>query len=145
VVENQIDNLTPNLSFGHSLCFKCPNGSYKIVLNIYVSRALQWYKEFFHPMSFDPFNCLLKIWKSIGTLIPKVGIHLGMWGFIPSHFPTLPKAWNVTPMLHSWPALSQALALVMSPRLGLRQSMCLLLMLSSNKLSIMCKNNVLKL
>jgi hypothetical protein len=28
-------------------------------------------------MSFDPYNCLLKIWKSIGTPTPKMGIHLG--------------------------------------------------------------------
>ncbi len=29
-------------------------------------------------MDFDPCNCFMKIWKSIGTLIPKVGAHLGM-------------------------------------------------------------------
>jgi hypothetical protein len=29
-------------------------------------------------MSFDPCNRPLKIWKSIGTLIPKVGVHLGV-------------------------------------------------------------------
>jgi len=29
--------------------------------------------------------------------------------------------WNVTPGLHSWPAPLQALALVVSPKLGLRQ------------------------
>jgi hypothetical protein len=37
-------------------------------------------------MSFDPWNRLLKIWESIETPTPKVGDHLGMWGFIPSHF-----------------------------------------------------------
>jgi hypothetical protein len=31
-------------------------------------------------MSFDPCNCSLKIRKSIGTPIPKVGVHLGVWG-----------------------------------------------------------------
>jgi hypothetical protein len=36
-------------------------------------------------MNFDPCNCLLKIWESIGTPIPKMGVHLGVWGFIPSH------------------------------------------------------------
>jgi hypothetical protein len=36
-------------------------------------------------MSFDPLNFFMKIWDSIGTLIPKIGIHLGMCGFIPSH------------------------------------------------------------
>ncbi len=40
-------------------------------------------------MNFDPYNRLLKIWESIGTPTPKVGVHLGVWGFIPSHSPTL--------------------------------------------------------
>jgi len=70
-------------------------------------------------MGFDPLNFSLKIWESIGTPTPKVGGHLGMWKFIPSHSPTLPGAWNVTPRLHFWPAASQALALVESPKVGL--------------------------
>jgi hypothetical protein len=49
-----------------------------------------------------------------------MGTHLGVWGFIPSHSPTLPRAWNVTPGLQSWLAPLQALAMVVSPRLGLR-------------------------
>jgi len=40
-------------------------------------------------MGFDPYNCSLKIQKSIGILIPKVGAHLGVWGFILSHSPAL--------------------------------------------------------
>jgi len=35
-------------------------------------------------MNLDPYNCLLKIWKSIKTLTPKVKVHLGVWGFISS-------------------------------------------------------------
>jgi hypothetical protein len=31
-VESQIANLTPDLSFGHNLCFKCPNGSCEPIL-----------------------------------------------------------------------------------------------------------------
>jgi hypothetical protein len=42
-----------------------------------------------------------------------VGLPLGVWGFIPSHFLSLPS-------FFSWPATLQALALVASPRLGLR-------------------------
>jgi len=71
-------------------------------------------------MSFDPCNRRLKIQKSIGTLTPKVGVHLGVWGFIPSHFPTLPGAWNVTPKLHSSLTPLLAFDLVMNPRLRLR-------------------------
>jgi hypothetical protein len=45
-------------------------------------------------MNFDPSNCFLKIWDSIGTPIPKwtgtqtlkMGVHLGVCGFNPSHF-----------------------------------------------------------
>jgi len=45
---------------------------------------------------------------------------LGVWKFIPSHFPTLLGAYGVTPRFPSWPATLQALALVASPRLGLQ-------------------------
>ncbi len=72
-------------SFRRNLCFKYSNGSCKPILNIYVSSAFQWYKEFFNPMCFDPYNHLLKIWESIETPIPKLGAHLGVCGFIPSH------------------------------------------------------------
>jgi len=40
-------------------------------------------------MNFDPCNRALKIRESIKTPIPKVDVHLGVWGFIPSHSPTL--------------------------------------------------------
>jgi hypothetical protein len=36
MVESQIDNLTPNPSFGHNLCFNYPNGSCEPILDIYV-------------------------------------------------------------------------------------------------------------
>jgi len=35
----------------------------------------------------------LEIQESTETLTPKVGTHLGVWGFNPSHSPTLPGAW----------------------------------------------------
>jgi hypothetical protein len=84
VVGSQIANLTPDSSFGHNLWMKCPNGSCKPILNICVLRAFQWYKELLNPMGFDPYNHFLKIRESIETPIPKVGAHLGVWGFIPS-------------------------------------------------------------
>jgi hypothetical protein len=85
MVGNQIGDLTPSPSFGHNLCFKCPNGSCKPILDIYVPRDFQWYKELFNPLGFEPYNCYLKIWESTRTLPPKVGAPLGVWGFIPSH------------------------------------------------------------
>jgi hypothetical protein len=39
MVECQIVNLISNLFFCHNLCLKCPNGSCKPILNIYVLRT----------------------------------------------------------------------------------------------------------
>jgi hypothetical protein len=109
VVGSQIGNLTPDLSFGHNLCFKNPNGSCELISKIYVLRAFQWYKKILNPMSFDPYNRLLKIWEFIKTRTPKVGVHLGVWGFIPSHFLALSGEWNVTPTLNLGPHLCKPL------------------------------------
>jgi hypothetical protein len=125
VVRSQIANLTFSPSFGHKLCFKCLCHSCKPILDIYVWRAFQWYKELFNPMGFDLYNHSLKIRKSIWSLTPKMGAHLGVWGFIPSHSPTLQGIWNVTPRLHFWFAPLQALALVTNPKLRLQQLMYL--------------------
>ncbi len=72
-------------------------------------------------MGFDPWNRFLKIQKSTETPIPKVGAHLGVWGFIPSHYLAFSGAWNVNSGLPSWPTPLQAIALVASPRLGIWQ------------------------
>jgi hypothetical protein len=84
VVESQIGNLIPDLSFSHNLCFKNPNRSCEPILDIYIPRNLQWYKELLNSMGFDLCNRPLKIQKSIKNPTPKVGAHLGVWGFIPS-------------------------------------------------------------
>ncbi len=89
MVGSQTANLTLGLSFGHNLCFKCPNGSYEPILDIYVSISFQWYKELFEPMGFDTCNQVLKIQKSSWNSTPTIRIHLGVWGLIPlipSHF-----------------------------------------------------------
>jgi hypothetical protein len=85
MVESQINTLIPDPYFGHNLCYKYSNGSCKPNLDIYVFKKFQLYKEVLNPMSFDPSNHFLKIQDSIGTLTPKVGIHLGVCGLIPSH------------------------------------------------------------
>jgi hypothetical protein len=120
VVGNQIVNLIFDSCFDHNLCFRCPNGSCEPNSNICILRAFQWRKEIFNPLSFDLCNCLLKIWKSIRTPTPKVGVHLGVWRFIPLHTPTFSGAWDVILRIPSWPATLQALALVVSPKLKLR-------------------------
>ncbi len=65
VIGIKFDNLTLDLSFGHNLCLRCPNGSCEPILDIYVPRVFQWYKELFNPMNFNPCNPSLKIWESI--------------------------------------------------------------------------------
>ncbi len=86
VIKNQIGTLIPNLSFGNNLFFNYSNESCELSFDIFVSRSFQWYKKLFNPMIFNPWNCSLKNWESIKTLIPKVGAHLRVCGFIPSHF-----------------------------------------------------------
>jgi len=121
VVRSQIDNFIFNHSFDHNLCFKYPNGSYEPILDIHIPRDFQWYNKLFDPMGFDPCNHVMKIWETIGISTPNMRAHLGVWGFIPSHFPTLLGTWSVTPKFHFWLAPSQALALIVNPRLGLWQ------------------------
>jgi hypothetical protein len=112
MVGNRITNLTLDPSFDHNLCFKYSNGSCEPILNIYIPRFFQWYKDLLNLMGFDPCNLSLKIQESTGTSTPKMGTPLGVWVFILtlSHTPELP----------SWPVPLQALVLVVSPRLGLR-------------------------
>ncbi len=113
VVVSQIANLTPEPSFGHNLCFRCPNGSRKPILDIYISISFQWYKELLNAMGFDPCNCALKTWESTGTPTPKVGVPLGVRGSIPSHSLALSGACGMifgfpfgsqpcNPLLWSW-------------------------------------------
>jgi hypothetical protein len=79
-------------------------------------------------MGFNPYNCSLKIQESIETPTLKVGVRMGMWGFIHSHFPTLLGAWNVTSDLHFWLAPSQSLVLVVNPKLGLWQKLVIIVL-----------------
>jgi len=78
LVGSQTDNLTPSHSFGHNLCFRCPNEQCEPILNIYVPRAFQYYKKHHKPLKFDPWNRSLKFQESTGTPFPKVGVALGV-------------------------------------------------------------------
>jgi hypothetical protein len=117
----QIGNLSPGPSFGHNLCFKCPNEQCEPILDIYIPRAFQWCKERHNSLSFDSWNHSLKFQKSTGTPFPKVGVALGVWGFTPSHFPTLLAVCDVTPGLSLGLHPCNPLALVASPKLRLWQ------------------------
>jgi hypothetical protein len=109
MVRNQIDILTLNLSFSYNLCYKYLNGSYKLILDIYISKKIQWYMELFNPKSFDPCNCFLKLWDSnsqSGSPFGRVWVH----SLTLFH---IPESVNVTPGLHFGPTPFHAFALVM--------------------------------
>jgi hypothetical protein len=101
VIKSWISTLTPDPSFGHNYVLSAQMGH----ASPFLTSKFQWYNEHFNQINFDPCNRPLNIWESIWTLIPKVGTHLGVWGSIPSHFPTLLGAWNVTPRLIFGPHL----------------------------------------
>jgi hypothetical protein len=63
VVKSQTAKLTPDLSFCHNLCCRCPNGSCEPIFDIYTLITFQWYKERFNARCFDPCNRTLKFWK----------------------------------------------------------------------------------
>jgi len=64
-------------------------------------------------MNFDPCDTSLKIRNSIGIPTPKMGVHLGMCGFIPH----TPMNANVTPRLHFRPTPFHAFDSVANLRL----------------------------
>jgi hypothetical protein len=70
VVGSQIANLTPGLSFGHNLCFRCLNGWCKPILDIYDSIDFQWYKKFLEPLGFGLCNRSLNIKSLPGFQLP---------------------------------------------------------------------------
>jgi hypothetical protein len=104
VVQNQIVNLTFDLSFGHNLCFKCPNESYEPISDIYISIVFWWYKKLFELMGFDPYNHALKSWESIWDSNSHNGSSFESARVHSLTFLALPRACEVTPGPSSWPA-----------------------------------------
>jgi hypothetical protein len=72
-------------------------------------------------MGFAPCNHILKIRESIWDFNSHNGSSLGRVKVHSLTLFTLPKACDVTPGSAFWPTTLQPLALVASPRLGLRQ------------------------
>jgi hypothetical protein len=70
LVGSQIGSLTPDPSFGHNFCFRCPNEQCEPIL--------AHYKERHKLLSFDPCDHSLKFSKSTETPILKVGVTLGV-------------------------------------------------------------------
>jgi len=92
VVGSQIGSLTPDPSFDHNLCCRCPNGSCKAIFVIYTLRPFQRYKEHLKARYFDLCNWALKLqesrripsshfWEceSHPHTSPKVGLRQGWW------------------------------------------------------------------
>jgi hypothetical protein len=111
VVGSQTANLTLCFSFCHNLCCKCPNGSCKLILDIYTSIAFQWYRKLLNERCFDFCNRSLKFLESTETPNSQNGSSLGS---VSLHLHTLSHSF--------WPAPLQAFALVTSLRLGLWQT-----------------------
>jgi hypothetical protein len=96
VVGSQIANLTSDPSFaiicvsgvqmGHVSPFQ--TSKFQEISNGIRNVSIQWV--------LTPAITLLNIRESIGTLTLKMWVHLGVWGFIPSHSFALLGAWDVT-------------------------------------------------
>jgi hypothetical protein len=104
MVGSQTVNLTPDLSFGHNLCFKCSNEQCKPILDTYTSIAFQWYKELFKGMGFDPYNCVLKIRESFRDSNSQHGNSFVSMRVHSLTLFTLPRTCEVTPESPFWPA-----------------------------------------
>jgi len=87
MIMNQIGNLTPNPFFGHNLCFKYPNGSCEPILDIYVPRAFQYYKENFNTMGLTPAIAFWKFGGPSGLQLPKWELAWECGGSFPHTFP----------------------------------------------------------
>ncbi len=73
-------------------------------------------------MSFDPYNCALKIWESISNFNSHNGSSFESVRVHSLALLALPGACEVTPGLLLGPQPCNPLALVESPRLGLRHN-----------------------
>jgi hypothetical protein len=102
-----------DISFGHNLCCKYSNGSWKPILNIYVLRNFQCYKKVLNPMNFESSKQIenLRLHRDSNSQSGNPP-----WTHTLSR---IPGNVSVTPKLHSWPTPFHALTLVASPRLRL--------------------------
>jgi hypothetical protein len=75
MVESQTTSLILGPSFCHNLCFRCPNGSWEAIFDIYTLIAFQWYEECFKARCFHPYNRALKFQEPQGFISP----HFGVW------------------------------------------------------------------
>jgi hypothetical protein len=96
MVMSQIDSLTLDPSFGHNLCFLCPNGLCKPILDIFVLKVFQLYNELSNPTNFKPLKSPSKNLRIHWNSNSQSGSPLGSVWVHSSHSPTLLGVWNVT-------------------------------------------------
>jgi hypothetical protein len=68
---NGLESNWPSPSFGHNLCFRYPNGSCELTLNIYIPKDFQWYKKFFNPWILTPTIAFWRFGSPLGLQLPK--------------------------------------------------------------------------
>jgi hypothetical protein len=102
VVGNQIHNLIPIPSFDHNSCISYLNEQWEGTWGIHTSRTFQWYPKVPIWCLFTFLTKAMNIHDSRTSATPKVGVHLGVIGFI---LCTLPHLWKCVshPNTISWP------------------------------------------
>jgi hypothetical protein len=102
VVGSQTGNSTLDPSFGHNLCFRCPNEQHKPILDIYAPRVFNDIKNATRHWGLTP---AIALWNFESP----PGLHLSKWELLwecegsfphtPSHFLTLSGVCGMTPGL----------------------------------------------
>ncbi len=101
VVGGQIGNLTHNPSFGHKLCLKYSNGSCKPILDIYVPRDLQFYRNFLIQWVL---TLVIAFWKFIVHQCNSLQLNGDSTGII--HFWLICNKFATTPIITCWHDIS---------------------------------------
>jgi hypothetical protein len=116
LVGSQIGSLTPDPSFGHNLCFKCPNVQCEPILDIYIPWDFQRYKKTPQAIEFWPLKLLSEVSRvhrnsisQSGSCLRSVRVH----SLTLSHTPG--SMWCDS-WAFSWPALLQPLCLGREPK-----------------------------
>jgi hypothetical protein len=72
VVGSQTANLTSGPSFAHNLGYRCPNGQFEAIFDIYASRPFQWHQEHLNARCCGPCCRSLNIRESQKTPSPQL-------------------------------------------------------------------------
>jgi hypothetical protein len=91
MIKNQTDTFISDLSFGHNLCYKYSNGSCEPILDIYVLRTFQWYKEVFNLMGLTFQIVIWRFRNPSGFQFPK---WKSTWECVGSFLHTFPHSWE---------------------------------------------------